>query len=173
MTVIRHKENPFSKDLDLSYSSKQVTVSTLGKDNNVLVNQATGEVHGTHVVTYKKVDSGQFVKLFAKNVMLTFDLTAAGFKSFMVLAWALQNAGINRDIVSLDQLTFDDFMGVHVDKASTLKKFSIQTFRRGLKELESASIIAKSMRKGLYFINPNFVFNGNRIAFSTLIERER
>lgn len=29
------------------------------------------------------------------------------------------------------------------------------------------------MRKGFYFINPNFVFNGDRIAFTTLIERKQ
>jgi len=29
------------------------------------------------------------------------------------------------------------------------------------------------MRKGRYYINPNFVFNGDRIAFTTLIERKQ
>ncbi len=46
------------------------------------------------------------------------------------------------------------------------------TFKRGMNELEKAQIIAKTMRKGRYFINPNFMFNGDRIAFTTLIERK-
>ena len=50
-------------------------------------------------------------------------------------------------------------------------KLSYATLKRGINELEKAQIIAKTMRKGFYFINPNFVFNGDRIAFTTLIER--
>jgi hypothetical protein len=45
--------------------------------------------------------------------------------------------------------------------------------KRGLAELEKARIIAKTLRQGRYFINPNFVFNGDRVAFTTLIERDR
>jgi hypothetical protein len=32
---------------------------------------------------------------------------------------------------------------------------------QGLAELEAAQIIAKHMRQGWYFINPDFVFNGD------------
>ena len=51
-------------------------------------------------------------------------------------------------------------------------KLSFATFMRGLKELEDAKIIAKHRKRGDYFINPNFVFNGDRIAFSTVIEKK-
>ncbi|MBC9222158.1 hypothetical protein IBK32_10680, partial [Escherichia coli] len=43
----------------------------------------------------------------------------------------------------------------------------------GLAELEAAKIIAKHLRPGWYFINPNFIFNGDRIAFTTVIERKK
>ena len=39
--------------------------------------------------------------------------------------------------------------------------------------MEKAQIVAKTMRQGRYFINPNFVFNGDRIAFTTVIERKK
>ncbi|XIZ95849.1 hypothetical protein AB2F29_25170, partial (plasmid) [Escherichia coli] len=61
MSVVRYKENPFIKDLALTISSKRVMISPMGKDEHVLVNQSTGEVTGTNVVTYKKVDSEEFV----------------------------------------------------------------------------------------------------------------
>ena len=47
------------------------------------------------------------------------------------------------------------------------------TFKRGLAELETAKLIAKTVRKGRYFVNPSFVFNGDRVAFSTVIERKK
>ncbi|MGP0837842.1 hypothetical protein [Serratia sp. CY85251] len=52
-------------------------------------------------------------------------------------------------------------------------KLSHATFKRGINELEKALIIAKTLRKGRYFINPNFVFNGDRVAFTTMIERKK
>ncbi|MFY0838350.1 hypothetical protein ACA371_28650, partial [Klebsiella pneumoniae] len=52
-------------------------------------------------------------------------------------------------------------------------RLSLATMKRGINELEKAKIIAKTMRKSFYFINPNFLFNGDRVAFTTVIERER
>ena len=51
-------------------------------------------------------------------------------------------------------------------------RLSLATFKRGINELEKAQIVAKTIRQGRYFINPNFVFNGDRIAFTTVIERK-
>lgn len=164
---IRYEKNPFLKDLVINTKSKSVKISTLGKDDNILVNQQTGEVRGTHVVSYRKVDPDKFVKVFAENIALTFDLTAAGIKAFNVLMHAVQNHGIGRDEVLLDIYTLDDFL-----KNNTVKNFSNSTYHRGLKELEKAKIIAKTKRKGWYFINPNFLFNGDRVAFTTVLERK-
>jgi hypothetical protein len=165
MSVQRYKENPFTADMIINAKSKQVKISALGNDDNILVNQSTGEIHGTHVVTYKKVDAEEFVKLFTANIALTFDLKAAGIKAFNVLTWAVQNKAMNKDVVPMDSYTLDEFLETHK------KALSPATFKRGLNELEKSQIIAKAMRKGFYYINPNFIFNGNRIAFTTAIER--
>jgi len=161
---IRYKKNPFLDEMIITPTAKQVKISALGKDDNVLVNQSTGEISGTHITTYKKVDSAEFVKLFAANVALTFDLKAAGIKAFNVLIWAVQYTAINKDEVALDSLALKEFI-----KTKQLK-LSLTVFKRGLNELEQGRIIAKTERMGFYFINPNFVFNGNRIVFSTAIE---
>ena len=39
------------------------------------------------------------------------------------------------------------------------------TFYRGLNELIEGDFLASTLRTGRYFINPDFVFNGNRLAF--------
>ena len=88
---------------------RQVRLSRLGKDDNVLVNQATGEVLGTHVTTYKPVDGEQFVKLFTANIGLAFDLSAAGIKSLTVLMWAVQHSALGKDEVLLDSVTLERF----------------------------------------------------------------
>ena len=169
---IRYQTNPFLEDLTISTGAKQVRVSAMGKDDNILLNQSTGEVKGTHVVTYKKVDKSEFIKLFAKNIALTFELSGAGFKTLMVLVWAMQNGAINRDRITLDQYTFEDFHAEHGEgNPPIVTNFALTTFKRGLTELVKAKIIASCMRRGDYFINPDFVFNGDRIAFTTMLEK--
>ena len=169
----RYKINPFLNEngsLFIPTSKKQIRVEPLGKDANVLVNQSTGEVLGTHVTTYKKVDSQQFVKLFTANIALTFNLIAAGIKALSVVVWSVQHRALSKDQIDLDSFVLTDFLEANKDLDPPLK-LSKATFGRGLADLEKAKIIAKTMKQGRYFINPNFIFNGDRIAFTTIIER--
>lgn len=164
---VRYEINPFVEDMLIPVGHKNIKLSKLGKDDNILVNQSTGEVQGTHVTTYKKVDSQGFVKLFTENIGLAFNLKSAGIKALTVLVFLVQKTAINKDLINLDSYSLKAFL-----KENEKYKLSMTTFRRGLIELEEAKIIAKSVRRGDYFINPNFVFNGDRIAFSTVLEKE-
>lgn len=172
MSDDRYKVNPYLEGMVIPVKGRQVRLSKLGKDDNVLVNQATGEMLGTHVTTYRAVDGEQFVKLFTANIALTFDLKAPGIKAFSVLLWSVQNKALAKDEVPLDALVLEEFVLSHTDKKPPLK-LSVATFLRGLAELVKAQIIAKTMRRGWYFINPNFIFNGDRIAFTTVIQRTK
>lgn len=170
--VIRHKTNPFVEGMVVPIRDKQVRMSRMGQADNVnVVNSDTGEHMGTHVTAFKKVDSAQFVKLFTQNIALTFDLKSAGIKALTVVMWVLQSKAIQRDLVPLDKLVLDDFVASHGDRKPPLR-LSQPTLWRGLAELEKAKIIAKHLRPGWYYINPNFVFNGDRVAFTTVIERQ-
>ncbi|HDI9115719.1 TPA: replication/maintenance protein RepL [Escherichia coli] len=164
----RFSENPFIKDLIIPVKNKQVRISRLGEDNNIMINQSTGEVlGGTSVVTYKKVDSDNFIKLFTQNIKLAFELTQAGQKALFVLFWAVQNK-TNNDLVLLDQYALNDF--INENKGLSM---SLPTFKRGLGELVKSQILAMNKRKGFYYINPNFVFNGDRVAFTTVLEMNK
>lgn len=167
--IVRHSENPFLEGMTVPVKTGKVQLSRLGKDDNVLVNNDTGEVLGTHVTTWRKVDAEQFVKLFTANVCLTFDLSKAGIKAFNVLFWAMQNS-LKKDLILLDKYVLHDFLEAHQDRKPPIA-MSQPTFFRGLAELESSKIIAKNIRQGWYFVNPNFAFNGDRIAFTTVIEK--
>lgn len=162
-----YRENPFLDKLVVTTRTKSVQVAPIGKDQDVYINERTGEVAGTEVRTYRQVDDAEFVKIFTANIALTFDLGSAGIKAFNVLLFTVQKSGIERDVVSLDEYTLEDFLEFNPDK-----KMSISTLERGIKELVEQKIIAKHVRAKQYFINPNFVFNGNRISFQTIIERK-
>ncbi|NVP02800.1 hypothetical protein HWA77_21560 [Photobacterium damselae subsp. damselae] len=169
--IVRHTENPFMKDLDISIRTKQVKVSKLGKDNNVLVNEDTGEVQGTFVGTYKQVDDEQFLKLFTANIALTFELKAAGIKAFNVVCWLMQQrlntAEVTNETVFIDKYTLEDFNEQHN------KKLSRAVLYRGLDDLIENKILARARREGEYYTNPSFMFNGDRIVFATVIERKK
>jgi hypothetical protein len=168
-SVVRHKTNPFLENMVIPIGGKSVKISALGKDDNILVNQHTGEVTGTHVVARKRVDKEKFVKTFADYMAFTFDLTAAGNKTLRLVMWAVQEQAQNSDVVTLDKYTRQDFL--KIPEFENLN-FSEKTYLRGLSELVRAQIIAKTIRSGRYFINPNCMFNGDRVAFSTVIEKE-
>jgi len=173
MSFSRHKTNPFLDDMIVPVKGKQVRLSRLGRDESILVNQSTGEVQGTHVTTFKRVDGEQFVKLFTANIGLTFDLSSAGIKAFSVLLWVVQNKALSKDEIDMDSFTLEDFLESQTLTNEQPLRLSLATFKRGINELEKAQIVAKTMRQGRYFINPNFVFNGDRIAFTTMIERKK
>lgn len=170
--TVRYEENPFIKDMVVPVKGKKIQISAMGANNSVLVNQSTGEVQGTHITTYKQVDSEQFVKLFTANIGLTFDLKSAGLKALNVLMWGVQNYALAKDQIDLEHLTLETFLKSQEGREPPIK-LSLATFTRGINELESAQIVAKTIKKGRYFINPNFIFNGDRIAFTTLIERKK
>jgi hypothetical protein len=151
---------------------QKVRLSRMGADDPVLIDQSTGEMQGTHLTTYRRVDSQQFVKLFTQNIGLTFGLSAAGIKTFSVLLWSVQERALSKDEIDLDSFALAEFVEKHKSQKKPLM-LSLATFKRGISELETAQIIAKTMRGGRYFINPNFVFNGDRIAFTTMIERKK
>jgi hypothetical protein len=165
---IKFKTNPFLETLVIKTKSKKVQISALGKDDNVLMNTATGEVAGTSISTYRQVDDAEFVKIFTGNIALLFDLTSAGIKAFNVLMFEIQRAAIKRDKVQIDEYILEDFL-----EWNPHKKLSKATLYRGLKELIKGQILARDMKGGYYWLNPNFCFNGDRIAFTQVIERKK
>jgi len=160
----RYETNPFVDVNAITTSKKKVVI---GQGNDILLNQETGEVSTTNVITYREVDDEQFVKLFTQNIGLTFNLSANGIKALTVLMWVVQTK-ISKDEVVLDKYTHEQF-----SKANPKLNMAYVTFRKGLNELVKSQILAKSKRMGDYFINPHFLFNGDRMRFITEIKRKK
>ena len=51
LSLQRYETNPFLELMTIPMKGKRIQVSRLGRDDNVLVNQNTGEKFGTHVTT--------------------------------------------------------------------------------------------------------------------------
>ncbi|WP_375641327.1 MULTISPECIES: hypothetical protein [unclassified Bartonella] len=51
--AIRYEENPFIEGMTVPIKNQRIRLSRLGRDDNVLINQSTGEMQGTHVTTFR------------------------------------------------------------------------------------------------------------------------
>ena len=96
-----------------------------------------------------EVDQTQFVKLYLGGVKMFNELSASGSKVFeLVYKVMLKNP--NTDRISLH---------------NKVTKMAKTTFERGLTELLSKEVLFKSVYPAQYYINVNYLFNGNRLAF--------
>jgi predicted GIY-YIG superfamily endonuclease len=123
-------------------------------------------------ITFKRKDSKQ--KRYNINPLIDIkvkdiELTKTGLNTAKFIKWAIKNNHTYGDTVLIDKITLNDFLKC---KKNDAKGNSLQSLRRGLVELEKENIVAKSRRQGSYFINPNFVFKGDRIAFATVLEKD-
>ena len=121
----------------------------------MVVNENTGEVIApAGFWQHQEVDKTQFVKLYVNGVKAFKDLTGAGTKVFEVLYLKVQES-IGKDFL---YLSF-----IEVDQQAT--QMSKATFMKGMKELIIKGFIAESMVQNKYYLNPDYMWNGDRLAF--------
>lgn len=146
-----YDKNPFM--LEVTTKTRRVMNK---RGDMMLVNNETGEIQSNIAGFWEaeEVDSTKFVKLFVQGVKALKELTGAGTKVFEVLYFKVQeNTG-------KDQI----FMAVGaVDQALT--PMSEATYTRGMRELTEKGFIAATTVQGWYWLNPSFVWNGDRLAF--------
>jgi len=149
--VSLYVKNPFM--LDVTTKTRRITNK---RGDMVLVSGDTGEVQGKVAGFWEseEVDSTKFVKLFVRGVKALKELTGAGTKVFEVLYLKVQ------ENIGKDQI----FMAfAAVDQALT--PMSEATYNRGMRELIEKEFIAATPMQGMYWLNPSFVWNGDRLAF--------
>jgi hypothetical protein len=150
----KYDHNPFIGQAVAN--TKQGVKRISNKDGNrMMVVGDGGEIVGpAGFWQAQEVDKTQFVKLYVNGVKAFRDLTGAGTKVFEVLYIKVQEE-IGKDIL---YLSFHD-----IDQMAT--PMSESTFMRGIKELLNKGFIAESMGTGRYYLNPDYMWNGDRLAF--------
>lgn len=152
--AVRHVKNPFMSDA--SCNTKQGTKRLTNKtgDKFMIVSDAGEVVANTGFHEVVEVDKTQFVKLYINGVKAFQGLKSAGAKVFELIYRAVQ------DTPGTDRI-YLHFMSV--DQAIT--PIGRATFHRGMSELLELGFIAESVEPGMYFLNIDYLFNGNRLAF--------
>ena len=151
-----YSTNPFIASASSNTRQGVKRLSSNDGAKMMMVNEGTGEVVSVQAGFWQvqEVDKTQFVKLYINGVKAFRDLTSAGTKVFEVLYLQVQ-CGIGQDKIYLS------YSGINQD----LTPMSEATYARGMRELTEKGFIAPSSQIGLYWLNPDYMWNGDRLAF--------
>ena len=154
--VERYAKNPFVQTAANATKSGVRRITNNAKGGEMMVmSPSTGEIFGpAGFWQAQEVDRTTFVKLYINGVRALKELTSAGTKVFELLYVRVQSA-IGKDQIWLTHPS--------IDQAVT--PISEATFYRGMKEFLVKKFIAESTTPGLYFLNPDYIWNGDRLAF--------
>jgi len=161
--------NPFLPMLLKDSESKVKKVSSpLKKDDLLLVSRTTGEIPtnaNIGIIYTQKIERNEFIKLYVKGMAALFGLTKAGQKVFALLYSALSGKeGKDKDLVTLYYPALPK---------ETQEQISYRIFTKGINDLIKAEFIAESIMPFQYYINPTYIFNGDRLALIHLYEVEK
>jgi len=150
-----HEINPFALTLDIPTRNKPKYYRH-GSMSATFTDNVTGEVLSEGQATFCKttpVDNEQFVKLFVNGVKALAELTPSGTKVFEILYHIMQGE-MNKDRIYLSYKS-----------AGKNIKISEKTYRTGLAELVDKHFIAAADDINWFWVNPDFIWNGDRVVF--------
>lgn len=153
--LMRHEKNPFIATAVAATKQGTRRITNKSMDRMMIVSEETGEIlapAGFHEIV--EVDKTQFVKLYINGVRAFLGLSNPGTKVFEIIYRKIQ------------ERPGSDEIAIHFSKIDQdITPISRATFNRGMTEILDKKFIAESMMPGMYFINVDFMFNGNRLAF--------
>ena len=155
----RHKRNPFRHDViaHTIKGTRAIYASPTKENNFAMISYETGEYFGN--IAFGKritVDKTNFLKFYADGVKMFLGLKNPGIKVFMyIYDLLMENKNFQTDKIELIYELLN---------AEVQQQISRSTFYRGIKELISANFLAPSYIDGLYWINCDYVFRGDRLT---------
>ena len=148
--------NPFIEEVVTHVDKGDKFILIGNKKSDLLIDGTTSEVKAHTVMAKRtKIDRAQFVKLYTSTIRGWFDLSKTAMKVFSYVAVTTKP---NQDHFVLVLEDCMEFTGYKTRKS----------ILQGLAELIDNNIIARSKTSFIYYINPSFFFNGDRL---TLLEQ--
>ena len=156
----RYSENPFLRHTAEISKARTKPIFMTQNGEGFIVNALTGELEGTAgLVKREVIESNKFVKLYVEGVAALFSLKEQGKKVFLLIYKQIVDAPQKTEIV----LNYSIYAALCPDTLKELK-ISRTTFNRGINQCLEQKIIAQSLTQHVYYVNPAFVFNGNRLS---------
>lgn len=130
----------------------------IGDDRKGLViDDGTGTILGPGTAVayeWEEVDAERFVKLFIAGLKQATGLSKSGLSVFEVVYQQIRE-NPNRDKVELS----------FYSAANVINGLGERNYQRGLRELLDRQFLFRSPSDGVFFVNIQYMFNGDRLAF--------
>ena len=150
-----YKENPSVPQQGTISKVKRKQIGD--EQKGVVLDTATGELLGQGTACFyefEEVDKERFVKLFLAGFKQAADLSKAGLMVFTVVYSQVQE-NPNTDRIELN----------YYIAQTHSPEMSERSYQRGVRELLEKQFIFRSFSDNLFFVNIQFMFNGDRLAF--------
>jgi hypothetical protein len=127
--------------------------------DSVVLQQGTGELQGVGLLArHRRVDNEKFVKLFTDKISDWLALTKNAQRMLCYFIGEMRNG--------------NDKVTLYLDKVKELTGYkSNGPIYSGIAELIELKIVARSNYTNTYYINPYYMFNGDRLVFMESIEK--
>jgi hypothetical protein len=130
----------------------------IGDDQKgLIIDGGSGEILGRGaavVYEWEEVDQERFVKLFIGGIKKASGLSKTGLAIFEVVYQQM------REKPNTDQVQLSLWIA-----AQQIKGLNDRTYRRGVRELLDREILYRSPADGVFFVDIQCMFNGDRLAF--------
>lgn len=148
-----YEKNPFVNTTFVRSKTKRIANK---KGDMMVISQQTNEVIGEVAGFWyaQEVDNTKFVKLYTNGVKAFKELTGASTRVFEVLYLEVQKA------ICQDKIYMSFAL---VDQESN--PMSASTYDRGMRELIAKGFLAPTQMVGWFWLNPDYMWNGDRLAF--------
>ena len=155
----KYAKNPFMQQalVHTVTGTRMIYGSPTGDDTFAAVNMTTGENLGDLQFGKRlKVDKTNFLKFYADGVRMFLGLKSAGIKVFMIIYQSMiDSKDFNQEKIELSYDLLEPEIQEHISRA---------TFFRGIKELKEVNFLAPTLFDGIYWINVDYVFKGDRLT---------
>lgn len=152
--MVMYESNPFVQKAIATTRTGTKRITNKTGDKMMIVSDQ-GEIMapaGFHHIV--EVDKTQFVKLYLNGVKAFQGLTNPGIKVFEII-YRMMAENPGKDSIQLHFAVIDQ----------DITPISETAFFRGVKELLEKEFIAESLVPSTYYINVDYIFNGDRLAF--------
>lgn len=152
-----YADNPFLTGFSIRIKPDTIVVA----GGLSITDKSNDEIDCGIIGSVKTVDAEHFLKLYTKNISIIFELNTYARRIFPAILMAVQHQSKDKAEIFLS----------HSEAVEYFEQLKMQApdasyFSRGMKDLIKQNIIAYHARGvGWYWINPNIIFNGDRVRF--------
>ena len=160
-----YEDNPFLTGFEIrTRNDTQIVSGDLS-----ITDKNNEEINVGIIGMVKRIDTEQFIKLYTSTIAMMFELDNYSRRVLIAVLLAVQDQSKDKAEIFLSH---NKAVKYYTDSGLTPPDGSY--FSKGIRKLIKSGFLAKHYNgDGWYWINPNLIFNGDRVRFITEYQLKR